>query len=351
MEQEDNKKKELVNTYLKRVKKHLPGWLKKDIEEQRKIFAQIEEEIWKKAEDLAETEEPTEKSVRLALVQMGTPREALKEYKRRGTPKVYITEEWWPYYKKWMIGTLVFVVFLHVVSFLYHLFVDSLTAALASLNIYASIGGTFIVITVIFTVFSMEGYLPEDFNLKTKPLHKRSPYGISPDTGEMVKPIVKPTESIIGGIATVIFGGIIAIVPFLSISSLIHPDFFLILHLGGSLMILEGVTEISRGLLGNERVTGQQSMFIISAGLNIASIPVIYMILQRPEIFPLLYYSADTNAWANLQIPLEYYQTFQNIFVIIIFLQILSATYTIYKAGALEKYKLLKRTIKRDSSN
>jgi hypothetical protein len=88
-----------IKEYLKEVKAKLPDWLKEK-KEHKDILAELEEHIWSKAEELSETGNPTESSVKSAISHMGTPESIAKEYKRRGTPKVYITEEMWPLYTK-----------------------------------------------------------------------------------------------------------------------------------------------------------------------------------------------------------------------------------------------------------
>ncbi len=91
---------DMVKDYLKNIKEKLPEWLKEKKDEFKDVLNEIEEHIWYKAEGLSDSGAPTETSVRLALTHMGTPESIAKEYKRRGTPKVYITEELWPLYTR-----------------------------------------------------------------------------------------------------------------------------------------------------------------------------------------------------------------------------------------------------------
>ena len=94
----ENDMEKLINEFLKDVKTKLPEWLK-DKKEHKEILAELEDHIWSKAEELSETSRPTLETVQIAIDHMGTPESIAKEYKRRGTPKFYITEELWPYYK------------------------------------------------------------------------------------------------------------------------------------------------------------------------------------------------------------------------------------------------------------
>ena len=99
--------KNLVKDFLRNVKAKLPDWLKEK-KEHKEILAELEEHIWNKAEELSETGQPTLNTVQVAIDHMGTPENIAKEYKRRGTPKFYITEEMWPLYKKVLL--IVFLV-------------------------------------------------------------------------------------------------------------------------------------------------------------------------------------------------------------------------------------------------
>lgn len=333
----------LVDKYMERVKKKLPGWLGNNKEKRTEILAEIEQRIWEKAKENSETRKATEDSVRRTLVQLGSPKNILKEYKQRGTPKVYISEEWWPYYTTWMIGAFIVVTLLYVAAFLYNVFMVNVEGALASLNLYVSLFWMFTVITIIFVVLSMEGFLPGDLNLHPKKPRKKEKIeglSISPEIGKPLKFILKPTEVIVGGIFSCIFGGLFVLLPHLTIGGLIHPDFYLILRLGGVIIVAEGINDIGRGILGNEAITGQQMTLIVSAILKIAAIPVLFLILRRPEIFPIIYYSGDAGKWSSMQIPNEYYKAFQNIFGLIIIIQIVIAIYSVYKAGTLERHKL-----------
>ena len=94
--------KNIVKEYLKEVKSKLPEWLK-DKKEHKEILAELEEHIWSKAEELSETGQPSINSIRMASTHMGKPESIAKEYKRRGTPKFYITQEMWPVFIKVLV--------------------------------------------------------------------------------------------------------------------------------------------------------------------------------------------------------------------------------------------------------
>ena len=84
-----------VQAFLKEVEDKLPGWLKDDKFEKHEVLNELEEHLWDKAEDLAGGEDINEGHIHQAITSMGNPERIGKEYKKRGTPHVYITKEWW----------------------------------------------------------------------------------------------------------------------------------------------------------------------------------------------------------------------------------------------------------------
>ena len=84
---------EMINNYLSRVFKKLPEWLKLKKEEADKILKDLESQILDEATNIANGQDPTDSHIQQALIQIGTPESIAKLYKRRGTPKLFITEE------------------------------------------------------------------------------------------------------------------------------------------------------------------------------------------------------------------------------------------------------------------
>ena len=336
-----------IKEFLRKIKEKLPEWLKEK-KEHKEILIELEEHIWDKADELSEHGKATEQSVRLALAHMGTPQSIAREYKRRGTPKVYISEELWPLYTRWLIGVLLVIFVLNIVGFV----VDVLTGGDASIgfNLITNLLGAFAIVTMIFVGLSMEGYFPEDFKSKTKikkeakELEKAKEKGlpISKKTGKPMKLIVKPGEKIAGGIFNLIFGIILLTQPlFPEFVALIDPGFLLILKVIGLFSIIEGVISITRGALGNTNVSGQQVTLVCMALLKFASLPLIWWIMNSVGIFPIPYTeNFIAGPWQVILIAPEYHEAFRNICIVIMVVQVCSATYDIYKAGTLVKYKL-----------
>ncbi|MCK5409395.1 MAG: hypothetical protein KAJ30_03945, partial [Candidatus Heimdallarchaeota archaeon] len=86
----------LVKEFKEQVVKKLPLWIKISSEEQKDVLDELEGHIWDKAEELAQGGTITSLHVREAIALMGSPRDIAKEY-RRGTPKIYITKELFPW--------------------------------------------------------------------------------------------------------------------------------------------------------------------------------------------------------------------------------------------------------------
>lgn len=335
-----------IKEFLRIVKEKLPEWIKEK-KEDKEILIELEEHIWDKADELSEQGRATEQSVRLAIAHMGTPQDIAREYKRRGTPKVYISEELWPLYTRWITGVLLVIFILNVVGFVVSIFTGG--NAEFGFGLITNLLGAFAIVTLIFVGLSMEGYFPEDFKSKSqiekeaKQLEKAKVKGlpISNTTGKPLKPIVKPGEKIAGGIFNIIFGMIFITQPFFQdLLVQIHPTFLLIVKVWGIFSVVEGAITITRGALGNQNVSGQQTTLVCMALLKLASLPLIWWIMESVAMVPIPYTVNIAGPWQVILIAPEYYEAFRNIMMVVIVIQVISATYDIYKAGSLVKYKL-----------
>jgi len=336
-----------IKEFLKKVKEKLPEWLKEK-KEHKEILTELEEHIWDRAVELSEHGQATEQSVRLALAHMGTPHSIAQEYKRRGTPKVYISEELWPLYTRWVIGVISVIIILSVVGFIISVIVGDVGEVFGG-SLIMNIMSAFAIITIIFVALSMEGYFPEDFKSK-KQLEKEKQklaeakekgIPISKWTGKPLKPIVKPAEKIAGGIVSLIFGALFLTLPIpLDILNLIDPGFIMIIRIAGVFIMLDGCITLIRGILGPRKVAGQQATLICMAVLKFASLPLFIWIMNSADIFPIIYMKNPEAGWQVITIPIEYHEAFRNIWIVIIAIHAISATYDIYKSGSLVKYKL-----------
>jgi len=340
----------LVKEFLEEVKKALPDWLKDKKSELRDVIGELEDHIWNKAEELSDTGSPTEDSVRLAIAHIGAPESIAKEYKRRGTPKVYITEEMWPLYKKVLITVILIIVALNVVGGVINLVTGDLWGAFDSFFSFYGIFLAITIITIIFVALSMQGYLPEDFKSKSDlkreqrelEIAREKGFPTSLKTGKPLKPFIKPAGEIIGGILGIGFGFFLLIIPIPALVELIHPEFLLLLRIIGLVTIIEGSLNMTRGLIGNEQPQTHQKMLVITLMLKFVSLAVVVIMWNRPDIFPLFNWNDETGTMklANMGIATEFYDTFRIVFTVIILLIIYGVIEDLYNIIKLEKYKV-----------
>jgi hypothetical protein len=319
-----------VKDFLKTIKEKLPEWLKEKKSDVQDVLSEIEEHIWDKAEELSDIGTPTESSVRLALAHMGTPESIAKEYKRRGTPKVYITEELWLLYTR-VLGILsVVVVMVNVVFMIINIVTGNFQLDLVGL--FLGLAGVFTIVTLIFVGLSMEGYLPEDFKTeeerkreeKELSIAERKGWPISPNTGEPLKPFIHPTGIIVGAIFQMAFGLILIIKPNTDFTHLIEPEFLTLLRIFGMFIISEGCLNLIRGVIGNQQVTKHQIIIGIKIFLSIMTIPLLVVLMERPELVPFVPFEKHLISW---------------FFAFIILMVIIGAISETYKAVTLEKYR------------
>ena len=329
----------IITEYLKEVKNKLPEWLKEK-KEHKEILAELEDHIWSKAEELSKTGQPTLDSVRMAIDHMGTPESIAKEYKRRGTPKVYITEELWPYYKKVLSGVATLIILITVIVQVVNIIFGNLeTIWDGIMGIQIGLLIAFAVITIVFVALSMEGYFPEDFMSK-KELAKRKeePYR-AVEKVKPSKPFIKPIGEIIGGSLGLIFGVFLLIQPLPFFFGLMDMEFRLFLQFAGVFMIAEGVLDITRGLIGNRQPIAHQVVHGITIAVKLASISVLVLMMGRPEIFPILIIQDPSGPLINIGIVPEFYTLFRAIAGLVILIVALSTIENFYKIYKLESYK------------
>ncbi|NVM44578.1 MAG: hypothetical protein HWN79_06655 [Candidatus Lokiarchaeota archaeon] len=332
-----------VREYIKEVEKRLPEWLK-DKKEHKEILADLEEHIWSKATELSETGQPDETSVKLAINHMGTPQSIAKEYKRRGEPKYYITKEMAPYYGKALSAVFAVIVILVIIGLIVSFFTgnasfDTLVGGLIT-GIQTGLLLSFTIVTVVFVALSMEGYFPEDFKSKKeqqvmKQLREQElEEGITPSQTlkKPLKPFIKPAGEIVGGGIGLIFGIVLLSQPFPTY--MFFPDFLMILRIFGLITMLEGSLDISRGIIGNRRPNTHQILHALIIPLKLSVIPLIVILMNRPEIFPWF-----SEPWIHVGIPVESYGVYRGILSVIITITCLTTIENIYNIIKIQKYK------------
>ncbi|NHK30502.1 MAG: hypothetical protein FK730_04080 [Asgard group archaeon] len=171
----DNRtKKDIVDEFLEDVKKKLPFWLKDEKEELDEILEELENHIWDKATELADLEDPSEEHIRQVIEQMGKPSKIAAEYKHRGKPKYFITEELFPMYLKTLVITSALLFGLNFIGMLFSIGGGGVARSFFS-GVFISLAIALILISIQFIYLSKEGYLPEDFQRFTS----RLPFSIN----------------------------------------------------------------------------------------------------------------------------------------------------------------------------
>ncbi|MBD3196638.1 MAG: hypothetical protein GF317_16400 [Candidatus Lokiarchaeota archaeon] len=342
----DNQANKLIKDYIKRVKEALPEWLKENKDELKSILEELEAHIRDKADGISMENRSQLESVRIAIDSMGTPESIAKEYKKRGTPQVYISKELWPIYKN--IITIVFSVLVAIATFLTIFnalmgnFEDAFNFSGYALGFFAS----FSIISVIFVLLSMEGYFPEDFKSKAeierkereKEKAREMGMPISPKTGEPLKPFLNKIEKFVSGAISLVIGIILLIQPIPGFFSLMDPSFLTILRLLGLLILIDAFLTILRGVLDNDYISIHQGVQIIAILLKIAGISIFLVLLINPQIFPIIYW--DGISFIAFSVPLEHYNTYKITLGVLTAIMGATIIENIYHIAKLEKYKV-----------
>ncbi|MBD3216324.1 MAG: hypothetical protein GF311_27165 [Candidatus Lokiarchaeota archaeon] len=335
----------LIRGYLDEIKEELPEWLKDDKKELRATLDELEDHLRNKAMDISEGSQLTEEAVKSAIKSMGKPNKIAREYKKRGTPYIYITKELWPTYKRVVLIVFTILacisVFTMILNLLLGNFADALNFGGYMLGFFASLT----IITVIFVFLSMEGYLPEDFiskserERKEKELQKARDMGmpISPKTGKPLKRFVNPTEKYIGGAIGIIIAIILIGQPVPGFFSLMDQEFRLYMLLIGILLLFDSFTTFIRGFLGNNHISTHQAIHVFTIVLKVLAIPIFILMSLKPEIFPVLYWEGTT--FINVGVPSEYYLSISIIMNVVAAIMGASIISNIYQMVKLEKYK------------
>ncbi len=281
----------LVKEFLDEVTKKLPIWLKTKEDELKDVRDELESHIWDKATELAKGEETEVWHVREAIIQMGSPREIAKEYRRRGTPKFFITEELWPWYYKSLIIVGVIVFFVNLITLAFTLRAGNLAPAFSGFfeGIFTGVVIGFAVLTILFVTLAYQGVLPEDL----KVVEIRGGIEIAGVTVVSTKkpkepkavPVRKPKKPkqvlesqagyLFGGIMSLAFGFALIFFPFNNYTDYYAFDMTGLipwLRLAGGIFVAYGFIRFSQALIGKQKRLQQTflGLYLIPQSLNIA---------------------------------------------------------------------------------
>ncbi len=162
----------LIDDFLTQIKRKLPEWLKWKEDEVQNILEDLKQQILNEAIFIANGYEPSNADIQQALIQIGSPENVANIYKKRGTPKLYITEELLDFYLRTLFFFWIIVISINIIVSVFQFFFEPWWNVLGSMftGIWISCLITAVVITCVFVYFSMEGFLPEDFGVFPKRL-------------------------------------------------------------------------------------------------------------------------------------------------------------------------------------
>lgn len=335
----------LIDDFLTQIKRKLPEWLKWKEDEVQNILEDLKQQILNEAIFIANGYEPSNADIQQALIQIGTPENIANIYKKRGTPKLYITEELLDFYLRSLFFFWIIVISINIIVSVFQFFFEPWWNVLGSMftGIWISCLITAVVITCVFVYFSMEGFLPEDFGVFPKRLALMFPIHFTKrdleETRQYTKfkleeakqrakeriikarslPVEKVSEvkaiseerlaaakakrelrklqpisvgeltfGVAGGI---IFGLFLILQPFAEFTELFEELFLDWLIIFGLLIFISGVFNLVRLIAGVRNYTAQQVLIFFEALFSIAYIPLFMYLLNNPEIFPISLFS------------------------------------------------------------
>jgi hypothetical protein len=159
----------VVNEFLTQVKDRMPVWIRWKEKEYKCIINELELHIWEKAIDNAHGIPPNISHLQLAIAEMGSPESITSEYVRKSTPKLYITKELLPYYLKSIKNLVIVTILLHLFIIIWPIFgqflllVFTIDIEINPLILYIVAFHIWIILTILFIIFSKEGYQPSHF--------------------------------------------------------------------------------------------------------------------------------------------------------------------------------------------
>ncbi|MBD3227972.1 MAG: hypothetical protein GF329_07260 [Candidatus Lokiarchaeota archaeon] len=352
---------ELIEKFLNDVDEKLPAWLKIDPKEYEDVLNELREHIEDKVDELNESGKSYEEAVRLAIIDMGTPTKIANEYKKRGTPKYYITEELWPSYLttiKYVFSIIAIVVsVLTIIGTTVDLFaggawLETLFSGLGS--IFTFLLMAFAGVSVLFVWFSMEGYFPDDLKaamksreeLEKERKRKEQVAQYEKELGKksvrkMPKGYKEPGELIAGGIFGLIFSILFVWQPFTAINVMMIDEGFLgflnLLKIFGAFWILNNILQLVQGIVVNWSYVGHKIFMPLRAVLELITLPFWIYLLVNPQLFPIFWLESTIGSWTVHHIIPVFYWVYYLVGIIIVLAIFGTSVHAIYKAAKLRE--------------
>ena len=311
----------LVEKYLEEIKNNLPEWIKGNEEKVDDIVSEIGSHVWDSAYEIAGSDDPDTNSIQKAINRIGSPKEITKSYKARGTPKYFISEELLPNYKM-VIFALIAIIFSLIVivqiviiepNNLLQAIINGFTFSFSSIPIFI------IIVTIIFSYLSAEGFFPEDFKSKDKKHDEKEKFKSK---------YYKPGELLFNGIAGIVFGLFLITLPkdmiglarviinwiieLLNIGTANYSDF----TLSGDLQLwltVNGVITIIIGIISLMKIQTKEPGFHINMNF-------FYFLAKIADLGLVVY------IWVNLELLLEVVPQLSETVVLIILVLVIIGT-------------------------
>ncbi len=377
-----SEKNNLIDDFLEEVKNKLPEWLKDKPDQVNEILFDLEQQIREKAIEFSGLEELTQSVIEKAIYAIGPPESIAKIYKKRGTPKFYITEELWDFYLRALLFSLAIVVVVNFIRIVVQFFFK--VWYLLILDFFSGVYIGFLIVIVIvsglFVFLSMEGYLPEDFGelprylgliiqsktadmisererrefitietkekiretkTKTKETITQAKENII-EAKEKVSEAHKKAKKKIRTVSTgdliarsilgIIFGLVCIIQPFYILEPYFELEFLEWLRFFGLVVLIGALIEVIRLAIGANNIGGQKVMLVINGLFNIAYFPLLIYLINRPDIFPIYLFSGFQISAITPGLVLDIYHWVGAALAIIL---VFTVSFNIYKAARL----------------
>lgn len=347
--------KKVIKEFLNAIEMKLPIWLKSDPEESAKVLKELEEHITDKIEALEQAGKSRIDAVHTAIAEMGSPAQITREYRRRGTPKFWISEELWPYYVDVLKVMAIILGVIIAISTIINSIIAAVDVGEWWVHIFEGLGSFALwgfvaagVITLIFAGLSYEGLLPSDFQKMFKkkgtPQVKVSVTATPPKTTveygglgtkrPYPKGVEKRSDLIAGGVFTFIVAVFAISQPFEDLNVKINPLFLQLLLAIGIFWLFSAILELIHAGFVSWSFTGNRVLYPIRAIISLLSLIVLVQFLVHPEIFPLFWW--PEGSFTVLNIAPEFYWIYYLVLSLIILGNVIGNCHKIYRAATLK---------------
>ena len=292
----DTHAEQLLSVYIEKVKEHIPDFIKNNTSRYEDILSRIELDLKGKALVRAGSlADVTEAIMAQVIDEAGKPHRFITPYLQRGTPRIFITDELMPLYKKVLFSAgIIIVVIILILNLLKignenggAIFADTLGGIISGLTIL------FTAVTAAFFGLSKMGIFPEDLRRgfmqevssrrnqdSEEGFGKKAP-GDSKNSFKH-----KKIEDIVGGILGILFGMYLFLGYPLGIINDANPLFLEWLGLFGLFILVKGIFNVGKTIATIRGLWARRIVYATAELLNIFAIPLFLWLRQNVGIVP-----------------------------------------------------------------